>query len=132
MQRRGVFFGAHTMSHPVVSQLEPSALAEELCSSKESLEHGLNAPVEDFAYPFGKPGDCSLAAEQTLGQCGYRSAVTTTDGFNSTGSNLYRLRRFQVLDDRSIAGFAFSISRLFLESPIEDGAFLSQKPGMQN
>jgi peptidoglycan/xylan/chitin deacetylase (PgdA/CDA1 family) len=129
MHRGGMFFGAHTMTHPVVSRLELSALEEELARSKQLLERGLDAPVEDFAYPFGKPEDCSLAAEQFLGRCHYRSAVTTTEGFNAVGSNPYRLRRLQVLDDASLASFAFSVSRLFLECPAQDGPLLSESRG---
>lgn len=122
MQRNGVSLGAHTMTHPFVSQLHPGAFEEELGRSKQLLERGLGAPVEDFAYPFGKPEDCSLAGEQFLRRCGYRSAVTTKDGFNTQGTNILRLRRLQVSDDPSLAGFAWSVNRMFMEGPAGDGA----------
>jgi peptidoglycan/xylan/chitin deacetylase (PgdA/CDA1 family) len=116
MHRAGISFGAHTMSHPVVSQLDPRALEEELVVSKQVLERGLGVRVEDFAYPFGKPEDGSVAAEEILRRAAYRSAVTTTQGFNTTGSDRLRLRRLQIAEDTSLANFAFNVSRLFLEA----------------
>ncbi len=116
---RGISFGAHTMSHPSVSRLGLSALENELGRSRRFLETELDAEVLDFAYPFGKPTDCSLSAEKALSRFGYRSAVTTSEGINSTGANLLRLRRLQIGDESSIALFAFAVARLFLESVME-------------
>lgn len=115
MQRTGISFGAHTQSHPAVSKLQPSAFREEFVRSRESLERGLDATVSDFAYPFGKPGDCSLATESFLEQSGYRSAVTTSEGYNTWRSNPFRLLRFQVEDQQPLSEFALELCRLFLQ-----------------
>jgi peptidoglycan/xylan/chitin deacetylase (PgdA/CDA1 family) len=115
MSRAGVFFGAHTMSHPVLSQLEAPALEAELVSSKQVLEQGLDALVEDFAYPFGKPEDCGPDAEKLLKRYGYKSGVTTTSGVNTTGANVFRLHRYQIDEEDSLPSFAFDLSRMFLE-----------------
>jgi len=115
MQRGGVFFGAHTMSHPAVSQLQPSAFEEELSLPKRFLESNLDASVEDFAYPFGKPEDCGSEAGKFLSRCGYRSAATTSEGINSTGVDAFQLHRMQIGDDPSLSQFAFHIARMFLE-----------------
>jgi peptidoglycan/xylan/chitin deacetylase (PgdA/CDA1 family) len=117
MSRAGIFFGAHTMSHPVLSQMETLALEAELVSSKQLLERGLGAPVEDFAYPFGKPEDRSLDAEKLLKRYEYRSAVTTSYGLNTTGMDLFRLHRYQIDENDSLASFAFDLSRMYLEGP---------------
>jgi len=118
MQRGGVCFGAHTMSHPSVSRLAPSDLREELSGSKKLLENGLQVSVEHFAYPFGKPSDCSDAAENLFSQLGFLSAVTTTAGPNTSGANPFRLCRMQIGDDRSIPSFAFEVSRMFLSAQV--------------
>jgi peptidoglycan/xylan/chitin deacetylase (PgdA/CDA1 family) len=119
MQRGGVFFGAHTMTHPAVSRLDSNALENELLQSKERLEEGLQTPFEDFAYPFGKPSDCSRAAENLLSRSGYRSAVTTTAGRMTVGMNPYRLRRMQIGDDRSISSFSFDLARMLLDGDVD-------------
>jgi peptidoglycan/xylan/chitin deacetylase (PgdA/CDA1 family) len=115
MKCGGVCFGAHTMSHPSVSRLAPSELEEELGQSKRVLEEGLESTIDDFAYPFGKPSDCEGVSGDFLLRCGYRSAVTTSAGTITSGANLLALRRLQIGDDSSLAMFAFTIDRLFLE-----------------
>ena len=121
MRQGGVSFGVHTMTHPVVSQLHPSAFQEEFVGSRALLEAGLGVSSPDFAYPFGTPADCSLLAETFIEGCGYRSAVTTSEGYNSSGSNPRRLLRLQVEEDKSLAQFAFDLCRLFLEGSTETG-----------
>jgi len=116
MYRGGVSFGCHTSTHPAVSRLDPRALEKEICQSKNELEAGLDAPMVDFAYPFGKPADCGFVAEPFLSAGGYRSAVTTSSGFNPSGTNAFRLRRMQIGDNPSLSLFAFELARVFLES----------------
>lgn len=115
MHKGGVSFGAHTMTHPSVSRLDSHSLQEELVQSRAGLEAGLQTSIEDFAYPFGKPSDCSLAAEKVLSSAGYRSATTTTAGRNTAGSNLFRLRRMQIGDDPSLPSFGFNLTRMLLD-----------------
>lgn len=115
MQRAGVDFGAHTMTHPVVAQLAPADFQEELANSKMLLEEGLGRPVTDFAYPFGKLTDFSPTADEFIRCSGYRSAVTTIEGVNVPGSNLFSLRRTQVGDGVSLSMFAFNVARMFLD-----------------
>jgi peptidoglycan/xylan/chitin deacetylase (PgdA/CDA1 family) len=119
MDKGGILFGAHTMSHPVVSRLGAAELDSELADSKRLLESRLEKPVHDFAYPFGKAQDCGVFAERFLARCGYQSAVTTIEGFNTAASNPYRLRRVQIGDDASLPMFAFNIARISLESSVE-------------
>ena len=119
MSREGIFFGAHTMSHPVLSQLDAPTLEAELASSKQLLEQGLDSPVEDFAYPFGKPQDFSANDENVLKRCGYKSAVTTSNGLNTSGANVFRLLRYQIDEEDSLPSFAFDLSRIFLERVAE-------------
>lgn len=116
MQRGAVFFGAHTMTHPSVRQLESASFHEEFVHSKQILEAGLDSDVEHFAYPFGRSSDVSSLAQEFLANSGYRSAVTTMEGFNVAGSNPYLLNRFQIDDNRSISLFAFNVARMFLEA----------------
>ena len=118
MSCHGVDFGAHTMTHPSVSHLEGDEFTEELVNSRKLLESRLNKEIPDFAYPFGKDTDRSEISEQALRTAGYRSAVTTIDGYNSHGANPFQLRRFQIGNNSSMSSFAFGISRLFLECPL--------------
>ncbi len=120
MQGGGMFFGAHTMNHPAVSQLDPAAFKDELVDCKKLLETGLDASVEDFAYPFGKLTDGSSISQDFIVRAGYRSAVTTIQGFNSPGANPFMLRRLQIGNECPMSTFAFNLSRLYLEATVEN------------
>lgn len=114
MRRAGIAFGAHTMTHPVVSRLLPGRMRDEIAGSKNLIEERLNATVDEFAFPFGKARDCGTAAPELLKEVGFVNAVTTVVGMNRPGDNLYRLRRVVVGNDTSIARFALNVHRLFL------------------
>jgi peptidoglycan/xylan/chitin deacetylase (PgdA/CDA1 family) len=120
MQAAGIFFGAHTMNHPSVSQLDPAAYKHELLDSKKLLETGLDARVEDFAYPFGKLTDGNKTSQDYIASVGYRSAVTTILGFNSQDVDPFTLRRMQIGDECPMSTFACNLSRLFLEASEEN------------
>ncbi len=119
MQASGISFGAHTMTHPSVARVAAASLDEELIASRSLLEACLDAPAEDFAYPFGKSSDCLAAGDDYLARCGYRSAVTTLEGINSFGADPLRLNRLQIGDDCSLSLFAFNLARMFFESVSE-------------
>jgi peptidoglycan/xylan/chitin deacetylase (PgdA/CDA1 family) len=130
MSGAGISFGSHTMTHPVVSQLSQAELALEISDSKQLLTERIGSPVLDFAFPFGKLSDCSVAALEMLFHCGYRSAVTTVPGANTPRLNQYELRRMQVGCDIPLARFAFDLNQAFLrvEEPRALNALKSESP----
>ena len=115
MQRAGICFGAHTMTHPVIGRLPIEALRAELLESKRLIEARLAFPIEHFAFPFGQPKDCGDRAFSILPNVGYRSAVTTVRGVNTDSQDRFQLRRLIMGEDSSISMFAYRLSRLFFE-----------------
>jgi peptidoglycan/xylan/chitin deacetylase (PgdA/CDA1 family) len=113
MRSAGIFFGSHTLSHPVLSQLDAEVVEKELCESRSLLENRLGEPVLDFAFPFGKPEDCGPIAEAAAARCGYRSAVTTTWGVNAPGANMHTLKRVELGKERTSAQFGLQIHQAF-------------------
>jgi peptidoglycan/xylan/chitin deacetylase (PgdA/CDA1 family) len=69
--------GAHTMTHPDLSTLDYAACRREIEQSRTALEEIGGAPVETFAYPFGRYGPEALAAVR---DAGFLAAVTTGSG----------------------------------------------------
>jgi len=118
----GISFGAHTMSHPVVSRLSESELSAELGDSKKLIEDRIQQPALDFAFPFGKLDECGQPAMTWLSKLGYRSAATTIAGLNFSGSDPFFLKRVSYCEERSLAIFALQLSRLFLSSEPEQSA----------
>src|SRR5262249_2355921 len=49
----GMSVGAHTVSHPMLSQLPEASAREEIVRSRIALERTLDSPVWALAYPFG-------------------------------------------------------------------------------
>lgn len=120
MHRAGISFGAHTMTHPVVSRLEPAEMEWEILKSKAILEARLDASVRHFAFPFGKRDECGDAAISVVAKGGFDSAATTEWGLNSVATNPYQLRRVQIGEMGSLAMFAFQLNKLFLYGGLED------------
>jgi peptidoglycan/xylan/chitin deacetylase (PgdA/CDA1 family) len=126
MQRGGISFGAHTMTHPVVSRLPVAEMEWEILKSKEILEERLDASVRHFAFPFGKRDECGDSALSILASGGFASAATTEWGLNSLGTNPFQLRRVQIGEMGSLAMFAFQLNKLFLNSGAEQTNARSQ------
>ena len=59
---RGFEVGAHTRTHPLLPQLPPARLEDELDGSAARLESLLGLRPETFAYPYGAVDDRSAAA----------------------------------------------------------------------
>lgn len=116
MQKAGISFGAHTMTHPVVGRLSEGERQQELVASRELLEDRLQTPVEHFAYPFGTASDIDDQAPLLMSNLGYRSAVSTIWGVNTPATNRYLLRRIGG-EVPSLPLFALDLRRLFLSAP---------------
>jgi peptidoglycan/xylan/chitin deacetylase (PgdA/CDA1 family) len=54
MQRCGIEFGAHTLTHPDLTRLSLELAESEICDSKVVIEDALSAPAASFAYPYGR------------------------------------------------------------------------------
>ena len=93
MAANGITFGAHTVSHPVLTRLTLEEAEHEIRASRASIESRLGRPVDLFAYPNGTRADFNGAIQQILRDQGFRCAVTTLWGANDAGSNPFELRR---------------------------------------
>jgi len=85
--------GAHTVSHPWLTELTPSELAREIADSKATCEDLLGHPVSTFAYPFGVYDAASLAA---VAAQGFSLACSTVPTPVSDDSDLFALPRIAV------------------------------------
>jgi peptidoglycan/xylan/chitin deacetylase (PgdA/CDA1 family) len=88
LRRMGVEIGSHTVTHADLTALAYEDVLDELKTSKRALESVVDAPVEVFAYPYGR------AHEETVAACreaGYRAACRTSgDGSWNEPLNLPR------------------------------------------
>jgi peptidoglycan/xylan/chitin deacetylase (PgdA/CDA1 family) len=87
---------SHTVSHPILPFCSAAKAEQEIAESKGQLEQGYGFDVYALAYPNGdySDRDCALARA-----AGYQCALTVDLGFNSSRSDLFRLKRIAI-DDR--------------------------------
>ena len=89
----GVGIGAHTVSHPILSQLDPQEARAEIEGSWKAIRSHCGRPPRAFAYPNGRVEDYSDAVIAAVREAGFTCAVTTRFGVNTTATPLYELRR---------------------------------------
>ena len=96
---------SHTVTHPILTNINQAQLERELQDSKKRLENVLDRAVENFCYPNGSLDENVWKAVENAG---YKSAVTTDYGFNETGANQFALNRIDA--QSAIENFAQSVS----------------------
>jgi peptidoglycan/xylan/chitin deacetylase (PgdA/CDA1 family) len=77
LARAGWEIGAHTLSHPDMASLSYDDCRAEIDGSRARLESIIEAPVDTFAYPFGRYGPAAVAAARDSGM---RAALTIGSG----------------------------------------------------
>ena len=69
--------GAHTLSHPRLTQLPLPEAAAEIEASKTALETALHTKIETFAYPFG---DLDESVKAAVSAAGFALGIATDTG----------------------------------------------------
>ncbi|MEO8410577.1 MAG: polysaccharide deacetylase family protein, partial [Propionivibrio sp.] len=106
MHRAGMEIGAHTVNHPILTALNAAQAEDEISAGRDRLQSIIDAPVDLFAYPNGKPDrDYDDSHVQLLKKLGFRAAVSTAPGVSQTSDDLLQLPRFTPWGD-SLATWA--------------------------
>ncbi len=136
MDRNGVEIGSHTMTHPILTNIQEEQLRRELAGSRRQLEEILEREVTQFCYP---NGDNDVRVQREVAQAGYRIAVTTVSGLNKRGDDPLTLRRIHT--ERDLAHFLQSTSgfeqmkekaRNFIKRTATPGAMMALRSADQN
>ena len=104
MQRAGMYFGAHTVSHPYLPFLPLASAALEISSSKAVLEAHLGQSVLVFAFPYGHTAPSitrlvqAAGFELALGTSPYRVDHTAADRFFLTRLGIYSWTRQPIFE----------------------------------
>lgn len=109
----GMTIGAHTLSHPVLSQAPPELAYAEMCESKARLEEALQTGIWALAYPFGDPGSVSPELFTMAQQAGFVAAFINSGGGFNTNLPRYALPRVHVTADMNIGEFEAHVSGFY-------------------
>lgn len=113
---RGHEVGSHTKTHPYLSRLTSTEIADEIYGSKENLCALGVKSVSTFAYPYG---DYSDATNELVRKAGYVGARISDPGFNAKNTNAYRLKTQSVE-----AGTSLEQIRQWIDQSIRDKTWL--------
>lgn len=101
LQREGISFGSHTVSHPRLQGLSRDAIHKEITDSKKAIEDKTGTAVHSFAYPYAFP-QTDVAFRRMLRtmlkEAGYTSGVCTAVGRVDGHSDPYFLARLPIND----------------------------------
>jgi peptidoglycan/xylan/chitin deacetylase (PgdA/CDA1 family) len=87
----GNWIGAHTCTHPRLSQISRAQAKEEIQASKKKLEDKFGLRIDHFAYPFG---DYNQETIELVQEAGFQTACTMHRGINRKGNSPLELARW--------------------------------------
>lgn len=117
LHSKGFGIGAHSISHPILSQCDAKLAFEEIVGSREELISIIRAPVRSFAYPNGIPGkDFNLNHTEMLEKAGYSYGLTTHSGYVSKQTSRWEIPRFTPWE-KSRTKVNLQFARNFLAKP---------------
>jgi peptidoglycan/xylan/chitin deacetylase (PgdA/CDA1 family) len=90
-----VTIGAHTVTHPVLPELDVDACSREIVQSKTDCEALTGAPVDGFAYPYG---ELDAKTRASVRAAGFRFACAAQHKPIAASSDVFALRRLHVRD----------------------------------
>ncbi len=99
MHRAGAEFGAHTVTHPILSRISPREQEGEIRQSTSRIREELGDSPRLFAYPNGASKDFTRDTVKILKTEKFLGACTTIRGSNSHRCDPFRLKRIGVGSD---------------------------------
>ena len=109
LQKAGIEFGSHTVTHPQLRMVGRTQLRDEVQHSRSNIEDELGCPVESFSYPYAFPeADRSFVRQlrDILEEAGYKNGVSTIIGTASQTDDQLFLRRLPANSDDDLPLFS--------------------------
>lgn len=99
MRDGGIEFGAHTITHPILSLLPRDKQESEILLSRRRIQQETGALPTTFAYPNGSIKDYTNETVHIVRQAGFQAACTTRKGSNRPGCDPFVLHRIGIGSD---------------------------------
>ena len=111
MHAAGIHFGAHTVNHPILTNVSLDEAKQEIAESKQVIEKELNAGIKHFAFPNGRPQDFNEDLRVHCKSLGFSSVSSCDYGANTQGKDIWNLRR--IGSEVPLSLFAVNLLRAF-------------------
>lgn len=109
----GMSVGAHTLSHPVLSQLSENDAWSEISQSRCRLEKVVDRPVWALAYPFGDTVCVTEREREMAERAGFTCAFLNVGGGLGAEMLPFAMPRVHVTGEMSLAEFDAHVSGLY-------------------
>jgi peptidoglycan/xylan/chitin deacetylase (PgdA/CDA1 family) len=109
----GMTIGAHSMSHPMLSQSPPELAYAETLESRIKLEAALEKSIWAFAYPFGDPQSVTPQVLKMPQTAGYEAAFVNFGGGLGARLQPYTLPRIHVTAEMKLAELEAHLSGFY-------------------
>ncbi|MCL4322336.1 MAG: polysaccharide deacetylase family protein [Deltaproteobacteria bacterium] len=107
----GIELGAHTKTHPHLTQIDADKAFNEIAASKKELENLLGININFFAYPYG---DFNEEVETLVKKAGFLGACITKTGIVKKGADFFALRRVAIRHNTDFFKFKRKIFKVKL------------------
>ena len=116
MDDHGIKFGAHTVNHPILTEIPLKQAEKEIIESKKDIEKKIKKPINTFCYPNGQPGDYNDDIKNILRENGFICSLTLLFKTVTKKSDLFELGRIFTVDNFSffklnISGFLTDMTK---------------------
>ena len=102
-------FGAHTLNHAILSNLDRSEQQKEINDSVEAVSALSQRSCDFFAYPNGTPQDYNQDTLDVVQASEVKAALTTIEGTCNPKTHTSELRRFGVGADMDLVTFELMV-----------------------
>jgi peptidoglycan/xylan/chitin deacetylase (PgdA/CDA1 family) len=106
----GMCIGAHTLSHPMLSQATQDVAWSEISESKHALEDVLGYEMWALAYPFGDLSSVTPREVRMAERAGFQCAFLNADEGFGTQTSKFALPRVHITAEMTLPEFAAHIS----------------------
>jgi hypothetical protein len=96
MKNNNISFGAHTISHRILTSLTKEKIVREIRDSKDMLESQLGQRINFFAYPVGTRVDFNDEIVEIVKACKYSCACSNMYGMNGKSADMFALKRIGI------------------------------------
>jgi len=104
---RGIDVLNHTVSHPMMAELDRARQREEIAEAGKALEALVGRKQDIFAYPYGNYNDVTI---EVLRELGYRAAFIVADAKSTPSSPRFELPRYCLLQRHTLDDFVRMVS----------------------
>lgn len=109
----GMSIGAHTLTHPMLSQMPQEMAWVEMAESRRQLEMLLGKSVWAFAYPFGQPESVNPEIIATAKEIGFEAAFMNVGGGLGSAIPKFAIPRVHVSAGMGLAEFEAHVSGFY-------------------